>query len=165
MENEVKKAKTPKVVVKKKFFKHGDPAMSGFFNSWTWKNMTDGERAMWTPDSEDEIFEDPGRFDRHQSMRNMDIQATKDEHLRLQEGSRIDLLGVDAVVLKWGPKQHLISLDYERKHPGKPPKFGLMARSTKDTAHGIADTISTFQPYQSFNTKAEAEAAYQSANK
>ena len=33
---------------KKKFFKDGDPNVHRGFNFWTWKRMTDNEKAAWT---------------------------------------------------------------------------------------------------------------------
>ena len=37
---------------KKKFFKDGDPNVHRGFNFWTWKRMTDNEKAAWTEFSE-----------------------------------------------------------------------------------------------------------------
>jgi len=46
------KTKVPSWEGKKKMFKDGDPDVFRGFNFQTWKNMTDGERAMWTEFSE-----------------------------------------------------------------------------------------------------------------
>ena len=46
------KEKVPSWEGKKKMFKDGDPDVFRGFNFQTWKNMTDGERAMWTEFSE-----------------------------------------------------------------------------------------------------------------
>ena len=151
------------VVIKKLFHKHGDPDMAGYFNSRTWQLMTEQEREMWHP-ADDSIWVEPGRFDRHASMKHMDQEASKAENLRLQVGSKIDLLGIDAIVLKWGRRQHLVSLNYERKHPDKAQRFGLMERKTADSSYGIRDIVTTFQQYQAFDTIKEAEAAYETAN-
>ena len=162
MENSVKEGKKGKVVVKKLFHKHGNPEMSGYFNARSWQNMTDTEREMWHP-VDDTILEDPGKFDRHQSMKDMDQKAG--DNLRLKAGQVIDLLGIDAEVLKWGPKMHLVELDYSRKHAGKPKRYGIVQRTTKDTSYGLADTITTFQSFFAYDTKEEAQSAYENANK
>ena len=46
------KTKVPSWEGKKKMFKDGDPDVFRGFNFQTWKNMTEGERAMWTEFSE-----------------------------------------------------------------------------------------------------------------
>ena len=46
------KEKVPSWEGKKKMFKDGDPDVFRGFNFQTWKNMTEGERAMWTEFSE-----------------------------------------------------------------------------------------------------------------
>ena len=48
----MEKAKPTPWEGKKKMFKDGDPDVFRGFNWQTWKNMTEGERSMWTESSE-----------------------------------------------------------------------------------------------------------------
>ena len=130
--------------------------------------MTEGEKEMWQPLDGKDWPEQPVKKDtKDEAYRR--IQKTAKEknldNLRLKKGTKVDLMGITAEVLRWGPRQHLVSLDHSKKLPGKAKKYGLMERTTHDTSWGIQDTLSTFQNYQSFGTLEEAEEAYDYSNK
>ena len=152
--------------MKKQYYKNDDKSQHKFFNFRTWKRMTEGERSLWTPFNDDP-WQEESKLSAEESIKQMNA-TQKDKslgNLRLKIGQRIDMMGIDIEVLRWGAKQHLISLSYERKHPGKAKQFGLLERRTMDTSYGQKDILDTIMNYSSFDTLKAAQAAYDGANK
>ena len=153
---------------KKEFYKDGDKSQHRYFNHLTWIRMRPDERDLWSPMDGKDWPELPlERSAKDESWKL--IQQTQKEknldNLRLKVGTKIDLMGIQATVLKWGSRQHLISLDYAKKRPGKPMRYGILERTCQDSSWGIRDTLSTFQKYQTFDTLQEAELRYEFSNR
>ena len=153
-------------MAKKKFFKNDDPAQYRYFNFRTWSNMTETEQAMWDESDTSPWPKEP-KSKKPEMIQKMNKTQTEKSlnNLRLKSGQRFNLGSAACELIRWGQKHHLILMDYSKNDPDREARYATMQRTTVDSSYGVRDTLNTFQNYTSYDTKEDAELAYEHANR
>ena len=148
-----------------KEFVHSKFKTTRFFSEKTWNRTPEVEQDQWSPVDDSDWPEAIKRPDKDEAHRQMiENQRAKGlDNLRVKAGQRIDIMGMNGEVLKWGPKFYLIKLC--RKDGQGATKYGVMQRLTQDSSWGTRDILIERHPYTSFESESDAEQAYLTANR
>ena len=151
----------------KRFTLYRVPETFRYFSEKIWNITPKYEQNNWKPDdSEWPEVEDISKEERKEAKEAARKQHHKDsgkrqiDNLRIKPGAKFNLVGAKVVILKWGPRCHLVEMEHTSGKSG----WGLLQRTVRDTSYGAADTMSDRQPYTSYSTLEGAESAYLSQN-